>query len=203
MPDPNNIVIPEYKTIVFCIPKAANESIKYAFMSALGLKGKPSFAFQTCTKYAAHCVGVQDYFKFTFVRNPFDRLVSCWMDKTQGKVMFNAFARDHGMWHKMPFDKFVEIVAGIPDEKSNQHFRSQTHEIMIKDYMIPQFIGRFERLNKDWKYIQKRIPELPDLPHVNKSHHKPYQEYYTPGLMDKVAERYKRDLNILSYNFNG
>lgn len=181
------------------IPKVANESIKYAFMQILGIPVNmhPSYAFETCDKYWA---AASPYWVFSFVRNPFDRLVSCWHQKTQGSKFHRAFG-EFGIYPKIPFPEFVEIVCRIPDEKSDQHWRSQAYELLIAERLIPDFIGRFETIVRGWKMVQKKIPELPDLPHKNKSDHRHHQEYYTLDLKERVAKRYQQDLEVFNYDF--
>jgi len=205
MPDPNNIIFHKHKIIYFAICKIASQSIRHAFMRALRLhKGLPAKVFNkrwTCDKYKAMKPEFEDYFKFTFVRNPFDRLVSCWFDKSQREKMFNPFTR-YGLYHKMPFGEFVKIVCNMPDNRANQHWRRQTYDLMIDDkILVPEFVGRYERLHEDWKVIQERVSGLPDLPHANKADHKPYQEYYTPEIQDIVSHRYAQDLKVLNYTF--
>lgn len=200
MPDPNNIIMPEIKVIGMLIPKVANEAMKYALIQLLEIDKNihPSRAFETCNKK----VETYNFWVFSFVRNPFDRLVSCWAQKTQcSKDRFHrAFGR-FGIYPKISFENFVKIIINIPDEKSDQHWRSQTHEIMIGDRIIPDFVGRFENIEEDWKVVQQKIPGLPILPHINRCKHKPYRKYYSPKLRDQVAERYKRDIEVLGYDF--
>ncbi|MEJ7841873.1 MAG: sulfotransferase family 2 domain-containing protein [Rubrobacter sp.] len=97
----------------------------------------------------------QGYFKFAFVRNPWDRLLSCY---------FNKFARanapglkapaniDVELYAGMPFAEFVESVSAIPDRKANLHFRSQ-HTAICDPGGRPMasFVGRFGDLAADFK----------------------------------------------------
>jgi Sulfotransferase family len=54
-----------------------------------------------------------DYFKCAFVRNPWDRLVSCWMDRVvvkKGRI-FNFSESPHADMHR--FENFVDFVSGV------------------------------------------------------------------------------------------
>lgn len=199
MPDPNNILISKYKTIAMLIPKCANESVKYAFIDALGLNEHPRRAFPTASKEMAGGLRDKGWFVFTIVRNPFDRLVSCWADKLQADKMFKPFKR-YGLWHKMTFDAFIERIAQMQDHECNQHWRPMSYDLLGKGEVVPAFVGRFERLAEDWKVVQERCP-VSDLRHANKSNHKPYREHYTPRLRDLVARRYAKDLGVFGYEF--
>ena len=75
------------------------------------------------------------YFKFCFVRNPWDRLVSCYKNKisfdesAKGTQVENNFIRYlkkiKAFKQGMTFDEFVDVVSSIADEKSESHFERQ------------------------------------------------------------------------------
>ena len=60
------------------------------------------------------------------------------------------------------------------------------------------FVGRFERLEQDWNFLQEKFG-LPGLPHQNRSRHVDYHEAYTPELAAIAAKRYARDIELFSY----
>ena len=180
------------------VPKAANESVKHAFMHALGIPAKihPSYAFKTCTK---HDAAASPYWVFSIVRNPFDRLVSCWMHKTQGKELFRPY-REAGLQLGIPFAEFVEWATCCGDP-AEQHIRPQAQELTICGRLIPDFVGRFESLDRAWARIRKKCRGLPDLPHKNQTEHRHYREYYTPETRRLVERRYAQDLELFGYEF--
>jgi hypothetical protein len=65
------------------------------------------------------------------------------------------------------------------------------------------FVGRFERLEEDWRTILERIGiAYRPLPHVNKSPRRgDYRDYYTDEGRDAVARYFAQDLEAWGYTF--
>lgn len=111
------------------------------------------------------------------IRNPFDRLVSCWEDKGE-------------RFKQGTFQHFVDYVCSTPDGIINAHAQSQMSFI---DRPIDKFI-LFDSLQEDFKKIGIHINE-----HHNKSNNKSdWENYYTPELLVKVANRYEKDWLLYS-----
>lgn len=144
------------------------------------------------------------YFKFTFIRNPYDRIVSCY-SKANQRFLYEGFQKYKSMYAKMPFKEFVRAISQIPDSQSDEHFKSQYLFITDKEEnLIPNFIGRFENLNKDFKKVCKKanVKKIPQLPHRNRSKRKrDYRDYYDKETKRLVQERYKKDFEIFGYEF--
>jgi chondroitin 4-sulfotransferase 11 len=163
---------------------------------------------------AAFLAGIDDqydrYFKFTFVRNPWDRLLSCYMSKVvrsgagmpMGKYGNVTLRRD------MSFQEFAEAVCLIPDEVANAHFRSQ-HIFVCgggsrKD-ILADYVGRFENLEEDFEIITKRIGIDAQLPHAADTASirgsRSYRDFYDEKLAEMVGERYREDIDLFGYSF--
>ena len=63
------------------------------------------------------------------------------------------------------------------------------------------FIGRFENLENDYKYICQKIGLTTKLPHVRASKHKHYTEYYDDETREIIADRYAKDIEYFGYKF--
>ena len=141
----------------------------------------------------------QDYFTFAFVRNPFDRLYSCYKNKFVDKsgthsldqYPFNYFG------HIASFEQFVKKVVRIPDIISDQHFMSQYFHLYKNNVCLVDSVGRFESLAKDFEPIRQKY-QLGQLEHYNKSQSKvdEWKSHYTEELAALVYRRYKKDFKL-------
>ena len=130
-----------------------------------------------------------DYLTAVFIRNPFEVVVSAWnIDQ-------------------IPFDKFV-----YEEIESRQHPTLRytlLDSIVDGDGNLPDFIGRYENMDKDWKKFCKRVglPKL-KLPYRNIkelkwNRHKSddYRQYYTDYSRQVVSRIFGNDCMHFNYNF--
>jgi chondroitin 4-sulfotransferase 11 len=232
------IISDEARFVYFVEPKVACSSIKTALLSLFDLEAAGPVDEDDASDLDVHRLfagsGYQinknqlarrmdrgefrEHFKFAFVRNPWDRLVSCYSDKVMdarraGESPFRHVPSERGsrLYRGMPFAEFVETVCEIPDEGSNMHFVSQ-HRIVCgpaEDRSImADFVGRFENLSADFAEVARRIGggKRLELPHRMRSasrESRPYTEFYDDRLKDLVHERYREDVEIFGYSFAG
>ena len=140
----------------------------------------------------------RNHFKFALVRNPFDRLVSCWKNKVLDNNYFN-FSEEE--WAKMKeFENFVTYVESKNIMRCDHHFRSQSRLIDLNNI---DFLGRFERLDKDLPFIMNTLGiDQSFIQHRNKSKEKAdYRSFYDTNLVARVEKIYEKDLNIFNYDF--
>jgi len=139
-----------------------------------------------------------DYFKFAFVRNPYDRLVSCWKNKVVDSNHFR-FSEQQLIWMQ-DFGNFVEFLQTQNVEKTDPHIRLQSKLIDLNSI---DYIGRYENFEKDLSPVLKNLDiDFDQIPRMNLSNNKrPYKSYYTENLKAKVAQIYRKDLNLFSYAF--
>lgn len=203
---PSAILLPAQKLLYVPVPKAANRSIRAALAATAGLPfadgQEPGFETAPLTAVPA----MTDYFRFTFVRHPLDRLVSCYAQKIvlyarqlQMPLLFWRYGRR--FWPEMSFAEFVTAVAAIPDSRADRHFRSQHTFVYHEGKPIVDFVGRFEQLAPDWAQVQQQTG-LGRLPHFNPSPHKPFAQMYTPALAQLAAERYRQDMALFGYGLD-
>jgi glycosyltransferase involved in cell wall biosynthesis len=202
------IISPKHKFIYFSIAKTGTSSIKKAFSEILGIKINelPKLKKLDHQRY-------KDYFKFAFVRNPWDRIVSCYLDKIKENDNFENDNFERGVYKPflkigefkagMSFDEFVKTISKIPDSIADSHFRSQYLAIIDNSgNLVVDFLGRFENLESDFKIVCKKIGLKFDLPHIRKSiGRKHYSEYYTNETKEIVEKRYKKDIEKFGYKF--
>ena len=136
-----------------------------------------------------------NYFKFTIIRNPWDRLVSCYSDKVLKKSNLyyeEAFEKD--------FKYFIKEFVNKKDlTTADCHIRLQSKLFPINEL---DFIGRFESLEEDLKFISIRlgIKEYENI-HLNASQHMHYSTYYDEECKNIVFEKYRADIELFHYHF--
>lgn len=141
-------------------------------------------------------------YKFGLVRNPLERLWSCYKNKVLDPYQNggeNIFW-NHGIQLDMSFDAFVRRVAKIPDHKINRHLKSQCWYLYDRDLCLADYIARFESLTQDWSKLVLQFG-LPELPHANPSsgHKQSYKDGYSKQAARIASARYQRDIDALGY----
>jgi hypothetical protein len=134
----------------------------------------------------------RDYFKFAFVRNPFDRFVSYCAFMTRGNDAFQRHPRR--VMHRILFEV-----------RPTQHVLFQPQHSFVADEhgaVLADMVGRVEEMQASYDTICDRI----GVPHValgrvNGSQHGAYRDYYDRPLRDAVASLYQRDLDLFGYEF--
>lgn len=219
----NPIVSRKHKLLYYSVPKAACTTVK-AFLYGLNRakdQDNKKFSHQNfLDSIEFHQVEeeeYEDYLSFAFVRNPWERIVSCYFNKVRepaegrvcNKFMLNGeyreFIRSYGHcgFRYMSFDDFVYFVSQIPDKASDVHFRSQ-HTFINRKHL--KFLGRIERFDKDFALLIKRAGlrcgnGKPLRKKLMSSRHRHYSHYYNEETKALVEERYSGDISGFSYEF--
>ena len=130
-----------------------------------------------------------EYFKFAFVRNPWDRELSLYK--------YILMSPKHH-YHKQ-CRQFVNFSTYLREGRLSpqQYDFLSKHEKNQLD-----FVGRFENVQEDFDTICDKIG-IPrqKLPHKNKTRHKHYTEYYDNETKQIVAEKYAKDIEYFGYKF--
>ena len=135
---------------------------------------------------------------FAIVRNPFDRLLSCYFDQVIGRedryyfddYLFQVIKKG------MSFEKFVKTIQHIPDELKDIHFRPQCH------YLRPIKDVRLFKIESD---IDQLCTYLSDFGLKMESQNKNNMDirkhdYYCEELMHIVREIYQEDFDMFDYD---
>jgi len=140
-----------------------------------------------------------EYFKVAFVRNPWDRLVSCWADKVlDGKGAVFQF-RESDIAPMNQFEHFVEFVSGLDLKTCDRHLRLQCELIDLNNV---DYLGHLETFTEDFVSICNHLDiKCEEITARNVSKHKPYPDYYTDKLRDKVFQMYRKDVQMFGYEF--
>jgi hypothetical protein len=146
-------------------------------------------------------------FKFAFVRNPWDRLVSS----------YHHFVREQRSilieYHVDSFDDFVswlvEDTASYrgPKEVLVAALRRPQIEHLLDFHgrTIVDHVGRFEQLHNDFADICRRLDiRPPSLPHKRQAkRNQDYRRYYSDTTAELAGIHFRRDAELLGYGFDG
>ena len=172
----------KYKAIYFRVPKVASTSLLITFRQIDNV--------EKCEEYD------KSYFKFAFVRNPFDRLASCFRHVIQKGAMQNI--QNHpDLYREMSFDEFIDVIVDINVKKMDIHFRPQYTFIPEK----PNYIGKFENLDEDFAEVLQKIGIKSQIRLLKKNSTDKtiFKDYYTKESIEKVFKIYKKDFELFGY----
>jgi hypothetical protein len=192
----------KYKCIFIHIPKTAGKSIEVA------LEGRtiidPHFN-KIFPKYKGPIKAYGDfyrrYFKFAFVRNPWDRLVSVYHYYLNGG---NKTSTDRKIQKNIPrtFREFVLNLKFFTHSYILAHLIEQADYIADgNDNMLVDFVGKYESLEKDFQRVCKKIGLKSNLHHLNQSGHYHYSKYYDSETKEIIGAMYRRDIKLFNYKF--
>mgnify|MGYP006275406345 CR=1 FL=1 len=151
-----------------------------------------------------------DHLIFSFVRNPWARIHSCWKDKIDNAISLGKLrilARFPDLRPFMPFEEFVEWLA-TPDGSdavADRHWLSQVRHLDISGESngICDFIGRLEALDDDVAEISRMSGvNLPPLGRRNQKGSPDWRAAYSDRARRIVAERYAEDIERFGYRFD-
>ncbi len=169
-----------HKIVYFRVPKVASTSI------LISLRKK--YEVIKCESYVPEAV------TFAFVRNPFDRLASCFRHVIKKGSMQNI-QENPNFYRDMSFKDFVDEIEKTEIQNMDIHFRPQYTFIPEK----PDYLGKFENLKEDFEELSKRIGLSVELTHENKTDKTIYKDYYTEEIIKKVVKIYKKDFELFDY----
>ncbi len=165
---------------------------------------------QTLYGYASEGINVEKYFKWMFVRNPYDRLVSSFFYSKRTIGRPNVSMRNH-FWMLETFEKYIQNLDELFD------FKKQNLDLNKRDFvnihMVPQhyfacingeirldFIGKLETINKDWEYVCQKLKQNASIEKNNQSQRQGHWiDFYTPELFQIVNEKYSKDFELFNY----
>jgi hypothetical protein len=199
----------KHKCIFVHIPKAAGTSIENMFLKDLGLDinnrhslllglnnneniGSPKVTHLLASEYVNCSFLSQElfekYFKFAFVRNPYDRLFSSYSYRK-----YNQY---------MSFDTFIlkKIPILLTHRNTAYFYRTQYDYLYEEGEVLVDFVGKFERLNEDIKVVLNKL-DLNHfaLEHLNKSK---TDKNNLKQLLHIYLKKYFIDFNLLRYTIS-
>jgi len=148
----------------------------------------------------------QDFLKFAILRNPWERLYSCYKNKIESNSSTGSdfiLECSPNLYIGMSFEEFVQVICKIPDSESDFHFCSQVYMLFYPDGTFPiNYLCNIENLAFHLEEIKSKtgIP-FTSLTKINSSRKSAYETAYSPSLIEKVRIRYQRDVQLFKYEF--
>lgn len=173
----------EHKVIFVHIPKTGGTSIERVFGHQQDI---PSHIKHLAGHEIESLLGkdtCRSYFKFTFVRNPWERMVSWW----------------HYFMQLTSNELKIYTLDDMLREAETHHF-FQPHEFWLRDFTF-DFIGRYERLQQDFSEISRQLNLKTELPWINQTYHGHYSRYYTEENRLRIQQKEATVINQFGYEF--
>jgi Sulfotransferase family len=228
-------VAPRCGAIYLMVPKAASRRIRTTLGAIDGrrsrrlkpsqwgrvreVQGPRSMTFRHFYRLAMNPMT----FRFSFVRNPYERLLSCWAHIFRGKPLVSGpsvFGSEDINWYlarrevvdkTMPagpdktlsFEQFVIFATASANSRHNPHFQLQDDLLSVPGIAL-DFVGRVETFNTDFAKVldhlgaSEKIRREALVP-LNKTQHGRCSDHYTPSLADRVYQAYERDFVRFGY----
>ncbi len=136
------------------------------------------------------------YFRFSFVRNPWDRAVSQFSYLRQRRPDLQQLL---GLEGASDFNEYLSRIS----EVDHVQWAPQLPFLCDDDGSnLVDFIGRYERLEADAQDIFDRLGiAATSIPHEMKSEHGPYRDYYDHDSRFSIARLYRADIEAFGYSF--
>ncbi len=186
-----------HQCIFIHVPKAAGTSV------ALTLFGQKSRHIPWFEYYRANPDKFRRYFKFSFVRNPWDRLVSTYFFLQRGGMNAQdaAWAAEN-LGSYPSFERFVLAWLNENTIHTWVHFRPQ-HYFICDDSgkVMLDFVGRVENMREDFAIVAARLGCNHSLEKVNVGSQQHYSHYYTDEARELVGRVYAKDISLFGYHF--
>jgi len=144
-----------------------------------------------------------EYFKFSIIRNPWDRVVSLFAWEARNQPALKPAKR---FYHRLgvPFNEFDETKKLFREFVMGE-WTTNDRFYLLDGVLCVDFVIRYERLAEDFAELCRRVglPAIA-LPHLKaglRSPERRYTDYYDATSTSIVAERHEQDIRLFGYQF--
>lgn len=135
------------------------------------------------------------YFKFAFVRNPWDRMLSCYF--------YDKMINSKNITKYPQFEQYLTYrLVKQPQERNGYFFYRMLDRIEYEGKISVNFIGQYEKLQEDFDKACDiiGIPRR-KLGFERKTKHNNYREYYNKKTVDLVAKYFPKEIKMFNYEY--
>ncbi len=191
------------RTIFIHIPKTAGSLIRKNIINSEGThliqKHKPDKPILDLDNKK-----FDDFFIFTSIRNPWDRLISAFFHLLDPDADISDEYRELIKKFKDNFELFVKELEHDPELQNIIYLKPQIYWLKKYGKRKIDFIIRYEHLLEDLQKLSKIINiNFEITKKINAGKHKHYSEYYDEVTKKIVEKIYEEDIKILGYKFEG
>lgn len=217
------MIINKDKRFIFVhVPKVAGTSISRAlgghtgmFWASNGDGAKQLISTHTYANEIKKFIGPAQYnayYKFAFVRNPWDRLYSLYNFMTyseeinRGKYIFDQDETERRGFKWFLLENRIKSTRvklyGV-NVNICQQTTPQLNWLIEDDKIIVDFVGTYENLQQDFELVNTRLGLGATLPWKNKYSERRYQDVYDNEMIDFVYKHHSKDIKMFNYTFDG
>jgi hypothetical protein len=205
-----SVHLPRLRAIYLPNPKVAGSTIISTLVRSDGsphLEGLTDFNSKASRRAmsAAHdpaafwrALGDPNYFRFTFVRDPYARAASAYLDKIASRRQ-TRFAKQLRLSSNASFLDFLHAVSRQRPAEMNRHWRPQC--LLISKSVNLSFLGRFETFERDFTAVKARLGVASDTV-VRRDHGAGgglHRELIGPQERALIEEIYDEDFRRFGY----
>jgi Sulfotransferase family len=149
-----------------------------------------------CANHIRREVGAafDSYWKFAFVRNPWDRVISQYLFTLRQRQDLRDILG-------IPADASLELYLSRVLDREHVQWLQQRPFLYDGETLLVDFVGRFEQFVDDAHRVFQRLGVTEPLPHEQKSERTHDHDYYNPTTRDMVARIYAEDIETFGYDF--
>ena len=189
-----------YKCIFVHIPKNAGLSVCYTLFGNTGGSHRKIVDYKEIFSPNTF----NSYYKFTFVRNPWDRLVSTFFF-----LKIGGLTEKDRVWAEKHLGTYEDFGVFVKEWLTEEHISNSLHfqqqHVFLEDdkgNIAVDFIGRFETIETDFLTITKRLGINRSLQKTNVSERDlNYRSYYDDATRAIVGSIYAKDISLFNYEF--
>ena len=205
------------KYIFICVARCCSSSINFTLNHRAC--PEPKFHHMGLCDFSNYFpeINIDEYFKFAFVRNPWDRFVSLYHNFCGERSAKNEDMSYSGkekknktlFWSSDGFEDFCIRCEREPWDGGQMiidepHFKPQFNFVSINNKIEMDFIGRYENINEDWQELCRHlnIEGCSLNAHILSSKRsKDYRQYYNKQTRECIERMYAKDIESFQYEF--